>query len=37
MAGTSPAMTTLRLSDQNEYHTEAVIHCSSFCFGAAPT
>jgi hypothetical protein len=20
-----------------EVHTEAVIHCSSFCFGAAPT
>src|SRR5262249_55202596 len=34
MAGTSPAMTQIaNAGDQ----TAVVIHCSSFCFGAAPT
>src|SRR5580704_3079036 len=38
MAGTSPAMTTLEVGSKSQRgHTEAVIHCSSFCFGAAPT
>src|ERR1700733_9884896 len=36
MAGIDPAMTTLKAQFKQD-QTEAVIHCSSFCFGAAPT
>src|SRR3984885_10648212 len=36
MAGIDPAMTTLKAQFKQD-HADAVIHCSSFCFGAAPT
>src|SRR5580704_14387913 len=37
MAGTSPAMTTQEVRSKNQSgHTAPVIHCSSFCLGAAP-
>ena len=37
MASFNPALTKGRRPDQCANHTAAVIHCSSFCFGAAPT
>jgi len=34
-AGDEPAVS--EISNQDANHTAAVIHCCSFCFGAAPT
>jgi hypothetical protein len=36
-AGGEPAVRKISKNRKRTNHTVAVIHCSSFCFGAAPT